>query len=106
MNWYVVRTRWLSFRIESPVPLVLLGLLLALSAATAINLSAGTFPIALPDVVSTLLHPAEASDYHFVVHTLRLPRTVLAILTGMSLAVSGTILQGLTGNNLAAPEIV
>lgn len=106
MNWYVIRSRWFSFKVERRVPLALFILLIALIAAIALNLSIGTFQIPLRDVITTLLRPAEASEYQFVIHTLRLPRTVLAILIGMSLAVSGTILQGLTGNNLAAPEIV
>jgi iron complex transport system permease protein len=42
----------------------------------------------------------------FVVTELRLPRALVAFGVGAGLAASGVILQGLTGNALAAPELV
>ncbi|MEO0013958.1 MAG: hypothetical protein RLZZ535_2347, partial [Cyanobacteriota bacterium] len=42
----------------------------------------------------------------FVINTLRLPRTIVAFLVGVGLAIAGTITQGITRNPLAAPEII
>lgn len=42
----------------------------------------------------------------FVLNTLRIPRTLLAVLVGAALAVSGLILQGLIRNPLASPDII
>jgi iron complex transport system permease protein len=72
-----------------------------------VNMGVGEYPIAPIDVIKTLLRlPTENGDYNFVVNTLRLPRMLVAALVGMSLAISGTILQGLTRNPLASPGIL
>jgi iron complex transport system permease protein len=41
-----------------------------------------------------------------VIWNIRLPRTIVACLVGMNLALSGTILQGVMGNLLADPQII
>ncbi|WP_157800867.1 FecCD family ABC transporter permease [Bacillus solitudinis] len=41
-----------------------------------------------------------------VVNSFRLPRIIIAILVGMSLAISGVILQGIVRNPLASPDII
>lgn len=67
----------------------------------------GEYPISPIDVLRTLLGLSTNNpDHGFVIYTLRLPRVITAFLVGMALAVAGTILQGLTRNPLAAPEIV
>ncbi|MGE6629971.1 FecCD family ABC transporter permease [Bacillus sp. NPDC077027] len=63
---------------------------------------------------STLIHPIDVFKHiigqgegnRFVLNTLRIPRTLLAVLVGASLAVSGLILQGLIRNPLASPDII
>ncbi len=39
-------------------------------------------------------------DHLLVINTLRLPRTLVAFMVGVALAISGTIFQGLTRNPL------
>ena len=41
----------------------------------------------------------------FVLFSLRLPRIIITLLAGMALALSGSILQGITRNELADPGI-
>ncbi|WP_042354421.1 FecCD family ABC transporter permease [Bacillus rubiinfantis] len=43
---------------------------------------------------------------NFVLFSLRLPRIVITLLAGMALALSGSILQGITRNDLADPGII
>jgi iron complex transport system permease protein len=43
---------------------------------------------------------------HLVIQTVRLPRSLIAILVGSALAVSGALMQGLTRNPLADPGIL
>jgi iron complex transport system permease protein len=50
--------------------------------------------------------PIANPDYPFIINTLRLPRTLVAFAAGVGLALSGTILQGLTRNPLADPGII
>lgn len=96
-----------SFRIDRRVPLVMALALLATLAVMVINMGVGEYPIPARDVVRTLLGlPTGAEDYRFIVITLRLPRMLVAALVGCALAVSGTILQGLTRNPLSDPGVL
>lgn len=108
-HWLVLRWRRpnVSYRLDRRVPLVVLILGLVTAAAIAINLSVGDYPIPLLSVLKTILGlQGDNPDYAFILHELRLPRTLVAFLVGMALAISGTLLQGLTRNPLAAPEII
>lgn len=51
-------------------------------------------------------HSDQASEAHSIVWTYRLPRTVLGVLVGGSLAVAGALVQGFTRNPLADPGIL
>lgn len=114
-TWYTVRSRRIpiSFRIDRRVPLVLALVVLVTLGVMVVNIGVGEYPIPPLDVIRTVLHmePPAASgasfdDYNFIVNTLRLPRMLVAALVGLALGVSGTILQGLTRNPLAAPGIL
>ncbi len=106
--WIVLRSGRVpvSARFDRRVPWAVAlfsALLLCLMIA---NIGVGEYPIAAPDVVRTILGlPTGNADHAFVVTTLRLPRTLVAALVGMALAVSGAIMQGLTRNPLASPDI-
>lgn len=106
--WLSIRPRQfhLSFRVDRRVPgmLAVLAAIALLSLIT--NISQGDYPVPPLEVVKTLLGLSVNPDYAFVINTLRLPRALIALLVGMGLAVAGTILQGITRNPLAAPEII
>lgn len=107
--WVVVRAGRIpiSFKVDRRVPLVLALLTLATLAVLVINIGTGEYPIAALDVIRTALHlPGANPDYDFVVNTLRLPRMLVAVLVGVALGISGAILQGLTSNPLADPNII
>lgn len=106
-NWYVVRAARLpvSIRINRRVPPVALGLLLASLAVAIINIGMGEYPMAPADVLRAVLGTG-AREHDFIVNTLRLPRVLVAFLVGSGLATAGSILQGVTRNPLAAPEVV
>lgn len=78
---------------------------LTLVAVMAWTMSLGTFPVPLPDVVTTTFGTG-TGEFDFVVRTLRLPRTLAAAGVGMALAISGAIFQGLVRNPLVAPDII
>jgi len=96
----------LSFRVDRRVPSVLIILTLLALVSLVFNVSQGEFPVPPLEVVKTMLGLPANPDYAFVINTLRLPRALVALLVGMGLAIAGTILQGLTRNPLAAPEII
>ncbi|GGR91849.1 FecCD family ABC transporter permease [Deinococcus sedimenti] len=84
---------------------VLAGALLAALLAGLLSLALGATDIPLPEAARLLLHPDDSVN-SLVVHTLRLPRTLIALLAGAALAVSGLLLQGVTRNPLADPGIL
>jgi iron complex transport system permease protein len=79
------------------------GLLLAGGMLASVALGAVTLSPA-----QVLTAPFDSSDRvaHHIVWNLRLPRTLVAALVGMNLAVAGALLQGIMRNPLAAPDII
>lgn len=107
--WIVLRRRGVPFsvRVDRRVPAVLLAATLATLVVMVINIGVGEFPIAPLDVIKSVLHLADANaDHDFIVNTLRLPRMLVAAMVGLALGIAGTVLQGLTRNPLADPDIL
>lgn len=97
----------MSFQIDVRAVAVTIALGFVALAGMVANVGYGEYPIAPLDVVRTVLGVRVGDgNYDFVVNTLRLPRALVAVLVGAALAISGAILQGLTRNPLAAPDIV
>ena len=70
-----------------------------------ISLNTGSLSISPSDVIKTLI--GQGSKAHEIaIFKLRLPRIVIGILVGTALAISGTILQGVTKNDLADAGIL
>lgn len=86
------------------------GMLLVLAV---IAMALGTADIAPGEVVRAVLRldraeelSAEAARNAQIIRGLRLPRVVMAVVAGASLAVSGTVMQGLLRNVLVSPFTV
>ncbi|HEY0186678.1 MAG TPA: iron ABC transporter permease [Cellulomonas sp.] len=81
------------------------GAVLALVVALAASIGIGAYSATPVEIVRALTGsvPGELRD---VLLTLRIPRTVLAVLTGAALAAAGALMQGLTRNPLADPGIL
>ena len=84
---------------------VLALLVLSLLATAMLSLALGSRAIPLHSVVDVLLHD-DGSKAATIVHTLRVPRTVLAIAVGIALGVAGALMQGHTRNPLADPGLL
>lgn len=78
-----------------------IALLLCLIASVAY----GAADISLNTVFAALTN-FDGSANHLIIRTVRLPRSLVAILVGSALAVAGAIMQGLTRNPLADPAIL
>ncbi|MEH2023700.1 FecCD family ABC transporter permease [Nostoc sp.] len=106
-DWLVIRSQVISFRIDRRVPVILLCLAVAIIVAMVMNIGRGEYPISPLDIVKTILgFDTGNPDHPFVIQNLRLPRTLVAFMVGVALAISGTIFQGLTRNPLADPGII
>lgn len=90
---------------------VLLLLATLLLAGGVVSLSIGGHMMSISEVLDAIRlrwHSAEWADspQATIVWSLRMPRTLLAMLVGANLAVSGVLLQGIMRNPLAAPDII
>jgi iron complex transport system permease protein len=81
---------------------VILG---ALVLACLLSIAFGANPLSFGDVWEGLWH-RDDSDASIIVWTLRGPRTVVGIITGMGFGVAGALIQALTRNPLADPGIL
>ena len=79
--------------------------ILALIICLVISITTGKVEISLETVYKTFI-AFDGSTNQLIIRTLRLPRSLIAILVGASLAVAGSIMQGLTKNPLASPGII
>lgn len=70
-----------------------------------VSLSLGSFKIEPLDIIKTLIGQGTKSQ-HIAIFSLRLPRIIIAVLVGSALAVAGTVLQGVTQNDLADSGIL
>lgn len=71
----------------------------------ALSLWVGARALEFGEVWSVLWHP-NASETSYIVHEMRLPRSLLALMIGMSLGVAGALIQALTRNPLADTGIL
>jgi iron complex transport system permease protein len=85
----------------------LIGLLLLLLLAFLLDLSTGTVPISLKEIVRVLLSPGTADQTgQFIIRSIRLPKSCTAVLVGCGLSVGGLQMQTLFRNPLADPSIL
>ena len=78
----------------------------ALAATLAMHLSLGAVTVPPGDLARALFAFDETRYEHVVVQYQRLPRAGIAIFVGAMMAISGTVLQGLTRNPLASPSLL
>jgi iron complex transport system permease protein len=101
MRALAIRLSFISQSIKATSSAILL-LLLLLIVTLIIAISVGATPI---KIVSILTGQLTDSQYA-VLSVIRLPRVLLAIVVGASLAVSGAAMQGLFRNPLADPGLI
>lgn len=92
-----VRNLAKSFRPTAVAVLILLAGVLA-------SLSVGMSEITFGTVLKSIFTHGETRE-ELIVRTLRMPRTITAVLVGAGLAVAGALMQALTKNPLASPQI-
>ncbi|MED4887940.1 iron ABC transporter permease [Lysinibacillus fusiformis] len=75
-----------------------------LAAVIAIGL--GSVYISIPNILSTLINGrGQEGVYTTIIWDIRLPRVLLALIIGASIAISGALLQAVMGNPLADPGL-
>lgn len=81
----------------------MLSVLILLTAFISIGL--GYSSVSYDRLLPTLFGYGSFKE-EFILFSIRLPRIIITILAGMALALSGSILQGITRNDLADPGII
>jgi iron complex transport system permease protein len=87
---------------------LLIGLgaaVLLLAGACLLSVAVGTRSIPVQATWHLLWHD-DGSERATVIHTLRIPRTLLGLLVGVALGLSGVVMQALTLNPLAEPGLL
>lgn len=86
----------------------LAALAVLLAAAVVVSLTTGPTAVGMADLVAYVTGGADAMAMQdrVILESVRLPRTLLGLLAGAGLAVSGAMMQGLFRNPLADPGIV
>lgn len=95
--------RYILSQVLPLVGLVLGLLILLLCLGASIAYGAAEIPIS---TIYAALTSFNGSADHLVVLTVRLPRSLIAMLVGAALGVAGALMQGLTSNPLAEPGIL
>ena len=85
--------------------LVLAGLGALIAALSILSIRVGEVQMSTAEVFAALTGRGDELT-GFVVNALRLPRVLTGVAAGIALGMSGAILQSLTRNPLASPEIV
>jgi iron complex transport system permease protein len=86
-------------------PLILLAVLLLLLVVMVAGIMIGSVRVSIGDIWAALTGEHTGGG-RFIVWNLRLPRVLLAALVGMNLAIAGSILQSVTRNPLADPQLL
>lgn len=89
--------------LQVSVVCAVLAILLAAMALLALSLGSAGFTVS--QIIRGLLSQ-ENGNIHVVIYNLRLPRVIMAMEVGASLAVSGALLQAVMRNPLADPGII
>ncbi|MFD0354748.1 FecCD family ABC transporter permease [Streptomyces sp. NPDC127110] len=100
-----VRLGRVSFVWRPWIAAVTLLLAAAVFLLGCLSIGVGEFPIALPQVIATVLGGGERVD-QFVIMDLRMPRALAGLVVGVALGVSGAITQSVARNPLASPDIL
>ncbi|RUS42233.1 iron ABC transporter permease [Cohnella sp. AR92] len=79
--------------------------LLVFAAAFVASLAFGQTPIKPGSVWEAIFHYDASVQDHVIITTSRLSRALIAAVIGASLAIAGALLQALTKNSLASPDL-
>jgi iron complex transport system permease protein len=93
---------------QFPFPLLMLCAVVLMILIATLSIVVGPMTISIVDSFKGLTPWANELPAHIqlVIHQIRLPRTLLCLVVGAILAVSGTVMQGLFRNPLAEPGII
>jgi iron complex transport system permease protein len=84
----------------------LAGLVAALAVVCLLSVAVGARAIPLGHVLDALTNYNGDDTEHLIIATLRVPRTLIGLLVGVALGLSGAVMQGVARNPLADPGLL
>jgi len=70
-----------------------------------LSVGMGAVNVSPKEIIQALTTNKGTANYH-IIWNIRLPRTIVSVLVGASLSLSGAIIQGVMRNSLASPSII
>ena len=96
-----------TVRSQKYITILFAGVTAAILFAAVISACVGKYPISFQEILHILVGRDGVSDMtRRVFLTLRLPRTLMAILSGIALGLAGSVYQLIFKNPLASPDII
>lgn len=89
--------------LKPPQHLLIAGL--CLIVVTVLSLMLGNTLVSLSQLIQAFFHFDRNNDIHTLITGARASRTLIALLTGAALSVSGLLMQVLTRNPVASPGL-
>ncbi|SFF80230.1 iron complex transport system permease protein [Halobacillus alkaliphilus] len=84
---------------------ILLGIIVIFLTAGFLSIAIGKTSIPLSTVWDAFIHYDPSSTNQVIIRTSRITRTLIAMTVGASLSIAGALMQALTRNPLASPDI-
>jgi iron complex transport system permease protein len=83
---------------------IMLGITLVI-VCLGVSIAFGKSPVPFSSVWASIVSFDESSREHLIIHTVRVPRALIAMAVGACLAMAGGVMQAVTRNALAGPEL-
>nr|WP_321052113.1 iron chelate uptake ABC transporter family permease subunit [Veillonella caviae] len=80
--------------------------LIVLGGAVLASLYIGVRYISVHEIMYSIINYNPSNVNEMVVQSLRVPRMLAAIIVGVSFAISGALMQGVTNNPMASPSVL
>lgn len=85
--------------------IMLVILLVIFIISLFLSVGMGAINVSPKEIIQALTTNKGTANYH-IIWNIRLPRTIVSVLVGASLSLSGAIIQGVMRNSLASPSII
>jgi iron complex transport system permease protein len=85
--------------------IILISIITLILITIVVGMGMGYSTVSYDRLIPTLIGQGTFKE-EFILFSVRLPRLIITLLAGMALALSGSILQGITRNDLADPGII
>lgn len=88
------------------IDLKMWGLCLLIIPLFLVDISIGSSDISISDIINSILSNDQSGSASTIIWLIRIPKALVAILVGVSLSISGLLMQALFRNPMAGPSVL